>query len=85
MTEPHWKGRGIAAAAIARSKEAAKPKPPRNYLDDAAKLIPKSLGTSVERNITNGLIPAIIIAQALDRFGEKLSDAAAISNYKRSS
>lgn len=31
------------------------------------------------------LLAAIIVAQALDRFGEKLIDAAAVSQYKRAS
>lgn len=84
MTEPHWKGRGIAAAAIARKSDAAKTdKPARDYIGPAVAALGGPLGTSVHQN--RDLLSAIIIAQALDRFGERLMDAAAVSQYKRAS
>lgn len=78
--EPHWKGRGIAAAAVAR-KSAEAAKVPRNYVGDAI----AALGTS-PRIVSTGqdaICAAIIIAQALDRLGVTMTEAAAIANYKR--
>lgn len=83
--EPHWKGRGIAAAAIARKDAAAVAETKRQTpiaqalaaLNDPAL---KALGTSVNMN----LLAAVIIAQALDRAAERVVEAAAVSTYKRS-
>lgn len=52
-------------------------KPRRDYIGEAVASLSMPVGTSVAENAT--LISAIIIAQALDRFGAKLIDAAAIS------
>lgn len=52
-------------------------KPGRDYIGDAVASLSMPVGTSVVQNAT--LVSAIIIAQALDRFGVKLIDAAAIS------
>lgn len=82
MVEPHWKGRGIAAAAIGRKSEAAAAdKPARDYIGPAAAAA--AVGVPPVQN--RELVAAIIIAQALDRFGERLVEAAAVSQYKRAS
>jgi hypothetical protein len=60
------------------------PKVPRDYMGPAI----AACGGAAKAfaNTANGsLLAAIIIAQALDRFGERLIDAAAVSQYKRSS
>lgn len=80
MNEPHWKGRGIAAAAIAR-KGATEPKPPQDFIGPAIAALGLPHGTSVAQN--QNLLSAIIVAQALDRLGDRINEAAAISQYKR--
>lgn len=85
MTE-HWKGRGIAAAAIAR-KAAANPKPRRDFVGDAY----DAIGLDPHRRDYNvatvkeiqGMLGAVIVAQALDRLVEKIGESAAVINYKR--
>lgn len=74
---PHWKPPGTTVAA------ADKPKPePRDYIGPALDAAKKLVGPVKAGQ--DGVLAAIIIAQALDRFGEKLIDAAAVSQYKRS-
>lgn len=65
--------------------EPAKPKPPRDYIGPAiSALIAPGIGKlPVDDSDRASILAAIIIAQALDRFGEKLIDAAAVSQYKR--
>lgn len=87
MTEPHWKGRAIAAAAMARKAAAAIPKQPRDFIREAFDAVgfDRSIKYEADRlKEFSGLIGPVIIAQAIDRLTEKLSEAAAISNYKRS-
>lgn len=74
---PHWKGRGIAAAAIARKARDAREKAtPRDYVAEA-----KATLDAVQQ--TAPLVAAVIVAQALDRLGKTVIEAAAIANYKR--
>lgn len=71
---PNWQPPGTVVEA--------KPKAaPRDYIGAAVAALGTPVGSSVIQN--QHLIAAIIIAQALDRFGEKLVDAAAVSQYKR--
>lgn len=75
--EPHWKGRGIAAAAIARKDREAKEKAtPRDYVAEA-----KATLSAADQNPT--LVAAVVNAQALERLGARIVEAAAIANYKR--
>jgi hypothetical protein len=61
---------------------ADKPKPePRDYIGPALAAV-RTLAGPVRAG-QESIVAAIIIAQALDRFGEKLIDAAAVSQYKR--
>lgn len=76
---PHWKGRGIAAAAIARKEREAKANAlPRDYLAEARKAVIDA--NAQERD---PILAAVMIAQALDRLGKTVIEAAAIANYKR--
>jgi hypothetical protein len=76
---PHWKGRGIAAAAIARKERDAKAAAqPRDYAAEA-----KATLNAADQNPT--MIAAVINAQALERLGKTMLEAAAIANYKRES
>lgn len=72
---PHWKGRGIAAAAIARKAREAKTEP-RDYIAEAK-------ATLAADQQTPFLIGAVVNAQALDRLGKTMIEAAAIASYKR--
>lgn len=84
---PHWKGRGIASAALARKAREAKEKAkPRDYVADAKAAIaaaspdPKNYAPQPDP-----IIAAIIVAQAMDRLTKALPEVAAIANYKRES
>lgn len=77
MGNPHWQSPG------ARAPEPPKKKEPRDYITPAVAALGSCIPTSAVQQPQ--LIAAIIIAQALDRFGEKLIDAAAVSQYKRDS
>lgn len=77
-TGPHWQspGKGVPRTEGAR-------KAPRDYIGEAIAVLAHAMpiGTAVAQN--RDIVAAVIIAQALDRFGEKLIDAAAVSQYRR--
>lgn len=58
----------------------AKVKPGRDFIGDAVTAAAGKLATTLPNK---DVLAAIIVAQALDRFGEKLIEAAAVSQYKR--
>ncbi len=76
---PHWQLPGARGVHI----DPAKPKAARDYIGEATTALAQAmpLGTSIVQN--RDILAAIIVAQALDRFGERLIDAAAVSQYKR--
>lgn len=64
-----------------------KPKSGRDYIGDAVTAL-AGLKADIKAGVTTvtqnqSLLAAIIVAQAIDRFGEKLIEAAAVSQYKR--
>ncbi len=71
---PQWKPPGTTVPATPA-------KPPRDYIAPAMAAV-KTLGMGQPHVGHESIVAAIIIAQALDRFGEKLIDAAAVSQYK---
>lgn len=74
---PHWKGRGIATAAIARKeREARAAAPPRDYVAEA-----KATLNAADQNPAT--IAAVINAQAFERLSKTILEAAAIASYKR--
>lgn len=86
-TEPHWKGRGIAAAAVARKAREAT-HTPRDYVMEAIESLrngPTNDKGELEmiRNNIGSIVQGIIIAQAIDRLGDRIAEAASIANYKR--
>lgn len=74
--ETHWKGRGIAAAAVARKAREAAPPKPRDYVEEA-----KAAVLASEQQ--GGLLGAVIIAQAIDRLGARIVEAASIASRKK--
>ena len=75
--ETHWKGRGIAAASIARkAREAGAPKP-RDYIEEAKATV------GFHSEAPSSLIGSVIIAQAIDRLGARIVEAASIANRKK--
>lgn len=71
---PQWQKPGTTV-------KAPEPKPPHDYIGPALAAVAKMSAPKIGME---SVVAAIIIAQALDRFGEKLIDAAAVSQYKRS-
>lgn len=66
--------------------EPVKPKG-RDYVGAAIAALPPGVTTDVRAGAKppdSAVVAAIIIAQALDRFGNSLMEAAAVSTYKRS-
>lgn len=75
---PQWKPPGTT---IPEKPKAA----PRDYTGPAMAAV-EALGLFKGPHIgQENIVAAIIIAQALDRFGEKVIEASAIGNYKRTS
>lgn len=70
--EPQWQNRG-ARRPGAEPKE---PPKPRDFVAEA-----KAIINAADQNPS--VIAAVIVAQALDRFGKQVTEAAAISSYKR--
>lgn len=75
---PQWHSR----PGVKRAASEAKPKEPRNYVAEAIAALGGS-GFPTTAVQQPQLISAIIVAQALDRLGERLVDAAAVSQYRR--
>lgn len=90
---PQWRSPGGATTrrfppdspeALALAEQGAptkKVKPPRDYLGPAI----AALAAGLPRNATvtqTDVLAAIIIAQALDRLGERQIEAAAVARYK---
>lgn len=80
MADPRTKGPQWKPPGTQVKTPEAKPKPPRDYIGPALKAAASINGNGKAHE---SIVAAIIIAQALDRFGEKLIGAAAVSNYKR--
>ena len=76
---PQWKPPGTSVPAADKPKDA-----PRDYITPALAAV-KIMGAGPPRLGQESIVAAIIIAQALDRFGEKMIEASAIGNYKRTS
>lgn len=79
---PQWRSPGQRIPTLPGVEpEAPKQKPPRDYLTPAI----TSLGACIPASAVqqSDLVAAIIVAQALDRLGETMTQAAAIASYKR--
>lgn len=76
--ETHWKGRGVAAAAVARKAREAAPPKPRDYIEEAEATV--GFHSSEQ---PRSLLGAVIIAQAIDRLGTRIVEAASIANRKK--
>ncbi len=82
---PHWRNPGQRPVTLPGVEpEPPKLKPGRDYIGEAEKAL-KS-GTTVTSAMASNYPPltaAVIIAQALDRLGETMVQAASVANYKR--
>lgn len=75
------KGKTVDTSKPAAAPNAKPVKVGRDYIGPAL----AALGLKAVVADKQDLLAAVIIAQALDRFGEKMIDAAAVSQYKRAS
>lgn len=97
-TTPRWQNpnKPVPPKSIDPAATPVKPvvKPGRNYIGPALAALGLKLPTTAAKpegtttlplvlTQNQSLLAAIIVAQALDRFGEKLIDAAAVSQYRR--
>lgn len=86
---PRWQNpnKPIPPKDVDPAATPVKPKPAkRSYISDAVAaldLTPSPAKNGEALRLYGGAVAAIIIAQAIDRFGEKLIQAAAVSQYKR--
>lgn len=79
---PNWQNRSLARDVRRRAADpAATPaEPVKPKVRDYAAEAKATLNAADQQP---GIIAAVIVAQALERFGKEVVEAAAISNYKR--